>query len=189
MPDLRAPENDPIVVVGAGVIGASIAHHLVRAGREVVVIDSATPGTGVTAASFAWVGIAKSPADAYAGSLRGRARPEFDRVLTEITAPIGLRPFGALTWEESEERTRSFVSDHQAAGHRMELITAHEARMREPSLRDVPDVVAYAPDDVVDHHEHCGKARGDGCDCIVIPASRADNLINRAWRQRRSSHE
>ncbi|WP_426170611.1 NAD(P)/FAD-dependent oxidoreductase [Microbacterium sp. DWRC1-3] len=148
MSDLRAPANAPIVVIGAGVIGASIAHHLARAGREVVVLDSGTPGTGVTAASFAWVGIAKSPADAYAGSLRERARPEFDRVLTEITAPIGLRPFGALTWEESEERTRSFVSDHEAAGHRMKLITAYEARMREPSLRDVPDVVAYAPDDV-----------------------------------------
>lgn len=138
----------PIVVVGAGVIGASIAHHLARAGHEVVVLDSGTPGAGVTAASFAWVGIAKSPADAYAGSLRARARPEFDRVLTEITAPIGLRPFGAVTWEESDERTRAFVSDHQAAGHRMELITAHEARMREPRLHDVPDLVAYAADDV-----------------------------------------
>jgi len=148
MSDAPAPANAPIVVIGAGVIGASIAHHLARAGHEVVVLDRGTPGAGVTAASFAWVGIAKSSADAYAGSLRERARPEFDRVLTEITAPAGLRPFGAVTWEDSDALTRAFVSEHQAAGHRMELLTAHEARMREPSLRDAPDVVAYAPDDV-----------------------------------------
>ena len=148
MSDAPAPANAPIIVIGAGVIGASIAHHLARAGHDVVVLDRATPGAGVTAASFAWVGIAKSPADAYAGSLRERARPEFDRVLTEITAPVGLRPFGAVTWEDSDALTRAFVSEHQAAGHRMELLTAHEARMREPSLRDAPDVVAYAPDDL-----------------------------------------
>lgn len=148
MSDAPAPANAPIIVIGAGVIGASIAHHLARAGHDVVVLDSGIPGAGVTAASFAWVGIAKSPADAYAGSLRKSARSEFDRVLTEITAPIGLRPFGAVTWEESDALTRAFVSEHQAAGHRMELLTAHEALNREPNLRDVPDVVAYAPDDV-----------------------------------------
>ncbi|WP_091028677.1 NAD(P)/FAD-dependent oxidoreductase [Microbacterium oxydans] len=144
----RATERDRIIVIGAGVIGASVAHHLARAGHDVIVLDSRTPGAGVTAASFAWVGMAKSPADAYAGSVRQRARPEFDRVLTELTAPIGLRPFGAVTWEESEDLTRAFVADHQAAGHRMELLTAREVLMREPGLRDAPDVVAYAPDDV-----------------------------------------
>lgn len=148
MTETRGTESNRIVVIGAGVVGASIAHHLARAGHDVVVVDSGTPGAGVTAASFAWVGIAKSPADAYAGSLRERARPEFDRVLTELTAPIGLRAFGAVTWEESEDLTRAFVSDHQAAGHRMELVTADEARMREPNLRRIPAVVAYAPDDV-----------------------------------------
>lgn len=147
-PEDRLSESEPIVVIGAGVIGASIAHHLARAGHDVIVLDRGESGAGVTAASFAWVGMAKSPADAYAGSLRQRARPEFDRVLTELTAPIGLRPFGAVTWEESDALTRAFVSDHQAAGHRMEPLTAREALRREPGLRAVPDVVAYAPDDV-----------------------------------------
>ncbi|MBT2496792.1 FAD-binding oxidoreductase [Microbacterium sp. ISL-59] len=147
-PERRATEHDRIIVVGAGVIGASVAHHLARTGHDVIVLDRGAPGAGVTAASFAWVGMAKSPAAAYAGSLRQRARPEFDRVLTELTAPIGLRPFGAATWEESDALTRAFVSDHQAAGHRMELLTAREALMREPGLRAAPDVVAYAPGDV-----------------------------------------
>lgn len=147
-PERRATEHDRIIVIGAGVIGAAVAHHLARAGHDVIVLEREAPGAGVTAASFAWVGMAKSPADAYAGSLRQRARPEFDRVVTELPAPIGLRAFGAVTWEESDALTRAFVSDHQAAGHRMELLTADEARMREPGLREVPDVVAYAPDDV-----------------------------------------
>lgn len=57
------------VVIGAGVIGASIALELARGGRDVVVVDrSAGPGTGSTAASSAcvrfhystWEGVATS---------------------------------------------------------------------------------------------------------------------------------
>jgi glycine/D-amino acid oxidase-like deaminating enzyme len=58
-----------VVVVGAGVIGSSIAFELARAGRSVVVVDKASgPGQGSTSASSAvirfnystWDGIALS---------------------------------------------------------------------------------------------------------------------------------
>lgn len=148
MSERRTNHSDRVVVIGAGVVGAAAAHHLARAGHEVVVVDRGAPGAGVTAASFAWVGFAKSPAAAHADPLRRRAKAEFDRVLTELTTPTGLRPFGAITWEASEALTRAFVSGHQAAGHRIELLTGGEAMEREPTLRTAPDVVAWAPDDV-----------------------------------------
>lgn len=129
-------------------VGASIAHHLARAGRDVVVLDSGAPAAGVTAASFAWVGLAKSSADAYAEPLRGRAGSEIERVVTELSDPIGLRRCGAITWEETDAATSSFVAEHQAAGHRMELITGHEVAAREPALRTAPALAAYAPDDL-----------------------------------------
>nr|MDA3888631.1 FAD-dependent oxidoreductase [Allgaiera sp.] len=37
-----------IAVIGAGVIGLTIALRLARAGREVVLIDPATPGSGAS---------------------------------------------------------------------------------------------------------------------------------------------
>lgn len=148
MSERQRAQSDRIIVVGAGVVGAAVAHHLSRAGHDVVVLDRGTAGQGVTAASFAWVGVAKSSAAVHADPRRRRAMAEFDRVLTEVGEPIGLRRFGALTWEDTEALTCTFVSEHQAAGHRMELLTGREAMWREPTLRTAPDAVAYAPDDL-----------------------------------------
>ncbi len=44
-----------VVVAGAGIIGASIAYHLVKAGAEVTVIDRRGPATHASRASFAWI--------------------------------------------------------------------------------------------------------------------------------------
>ena len=43
----------PVVVVGAGIVGASVAYHLARDGVPVTVIAR---DAGVTASSFAWIG-------------------------------------------------------------------------------------------------------------------------------------
>jgi glycine/D-amino acid oxidase-like deaminating enzyme len=42
-------------VVGAGIIGASIAYHLAEAGARVTVFDKAGPAAGATRNSFAWI--------------------------------------------------------------------------------------------------------------------------------------
>ena len=45
-----------IVVIGAGIIGASVAFRLAKSGAaRVWIIDGSRPGTGTTSASFAWV--------------------------------------------------------------------------------------------------------------------------------------
>jgi glycine/D-amino acid oxidase-like deaminating enzyme len=44
-----------VTVVGAGIIGASIAYHLAAAGAKVTVLEQQTPGAGATMNSFAWL--------------------------------------------------------------------------------------------------------------------------------------
>ena len=44
-----------IVVVGAGIIGASIAYHLVKRGAKVVIVEAVRPGAGATEKSFGWI--------------------------------------------------------------------------------------------------------------------------------------
>src|SRR3546814_19080351 len=39
-------ENDPIVVVGAGIVGVCCALYLLRDGRRVILIDRGAPGEG-----------------------------------------------------------------------------------------------------------------------------------------------
>ena len=64
--------SSDLVVVGAGIVGASVAYHTARAGAVVTLIDAGRPGAGVTADSFAWIGasgVRTGPAAA-----RGRPR-------------------------------------------------------------------------------------------------------------------
>ncbi len=42
-------------VVGAGIVGASIAYHLAEAGAQVTVLEKTGPAAGATGKSFAWV--------------------------------------------------------------------------------------------------------------------------------------
>ena len=44
-----------IIVVGAGIIGASIAWHLAKAGAEVTVLEAGEPGGVATRNSWAWI--------------------------------------------------------------------------------------------------------------------------------------
>ena len=44
-----------VLIVGAGIIGASIAWHLVRAGARVTVIDARETGGIATRNSWAWI--------------------------------------------------------------------------------------------------------------------------------------
>lgn len=44
-----------VIVVGAGIVGASVAYHLLKSGSEVVLLDASEPASGTTSRSFAWV--------------------------------------------------------------------------------------------------------------------------------------
>jgi glycine/D-amino acid oxidase-like deaminating enzyme len=44
-----------VVIVGAGIVGASIAFHLTLRGTQVTVVDAGEPGQGASAVSFAWI--------------------------------------------------------------------------------------------------------------------------------------
>ncbi|MFE5877040.1 NAD(P)/FAD-dependent oxidoreductase [Rhodococcus sp. NPDC056506] len=139
--------DSPILVIGAGVVGASIAYHQARVGLRVTVLERGSVAGGVTGNSFAWVGLSKSAAETYSDPFRHGAAVEFDRLERELVEPFGLRRRGALTWEKTEAETRKFVDAHRALGHPVELIGEDEVLAREPGLRTAPAVAAYAPDD------------------------------------------
>jgi glycine/D-amino acid oxidase-like deaminating enzyme len=55
-----------VLVVGAGVIGCSLAHALALRGTDVTVVDSAAVGSGVSSSTFAWVNSNNKTPDSYA---------------------------------------------------------------------------------------------------------------------------
>ncbi len=68
-----------IVVVGAGIIGASIAWHLTRAGARVTILAAGDPGGLATPASFAWINASSGNPKPYF-DLRMRSMAEWTRL-------------------------------------------------------------------------------------------------------------
>ncbi|HEX9447115.1 MAG TPA: FAD-binding oxidoreductase, partial [Dongiaceae bacterium] len=48
-------ERKHVLIIGAGIIGASLAWHLQRRGARVTVLDAGTPGGIATRHSWAWI--------------------------------------------------------------------------------------------------------------------------------------
>ena len=106
--DARAYDQPPlggalkVAVIGAGIVGSSIAYRLSEGGAEVVMIDRAEPGSGTTSTSFAWVNANnKLPRDYFELNLAGmrehvRLRDEMGRDWLYST--------GNLIWAAGEEQ-------------------------------------------------------------------------------------
>lgn len=139
-----------VAVIGAGVIGASIAFRLARGGARVQLFDAARQaGAGVTGRSFGWINMINGdPTNAAAYALRRQACAAFDR-LAEILPEgfIGSRQ-GALFWCDKPDETDDLIQKHRAVGVTLEPLGPDQSLEREPSLRTTPELAAFAPDDL-----------------------------------------
>lgn len=87
----------PIAVIGAGVIGATIAFRLAEKGSDVLLLDRAEPGSGVTAASYAWINAnEKLPREYY--ELNTAAMEEYRRLAWRLAPALWYHADGNLIW-------------------------------------------------------------------------------------------
>jgi glycine/D-amino acid oxidase-like deaminating enzyme len=132
-----APAGGHVVVVGAGIVGASVAYHAARAGAAVTVVDTGRPGGGVTADSFAWVGSSGVRTGPAAG-IRATAAEEYRRVEAELPG-LPVTWSGSLSWRAE--------GGAPAAGPGQEVVDAATAMALEPNLRQAPEWAVWAPGD------------------------------------------
>jgi glycine oxidase len=185
-----------VVVIGAGVIGLSIAWRLAQRGAAVTVFDQATPGAGASNAAAGMLAIcAEAEPGEEALVALGRASqaswPAFARELEAAAGlPIDLRSEGTLLvalTADDQARLKHRLEFQQRLGLPVEWISGAEARRREPHLAPgIAGAVLSPEDHQVDNRkvvaalrvaaerpgviirEHCAVAR------IVISGGRAD---------------
>ena len=125
-----------VVVVGAGIIGASIALHLARRDVAVTVVESQQPGAGASGHSFAYINaFAKLPVAYH--DLNRRSMDMWDRFARLLEADVGLRWGGMLRWESTDqgaEELRRQVGQVQPWGYPSRLVDEAEMRRLEPGL-------------------------------------------------------
>jgi glycine/D-amino acid oxidase-like deaminating enzyme len=102
-------EDRGIVVVGAGIVGASLAYHLAGRGRPVTLIDAGLPGSGASEASFAWIGRPVS-SDLPSAPLRYVALDEYRRLESELPA-LAIRWTGSLSWDGFDDNPGPSTDD------------------------------------------------------------------------------
>ena len=144
-----------VAVIGAGILGASVAWRLARRGVQVTLIDKGKPGHGASSHSFAWINAgAKEPIGYHNLNRRSLEMwPRFAAAIGDDSDPanVGLRWGGKVSWESDAAAADALVQrvkQLQSWGYPTRLIDAAELRDLEPSLEVGPVVAAeYSPNE------------------------------------------
>lgn len=136
-----------VAVIGAGILGAAAAHHLARAGHDVVVLDRGAPGregSGTTAGNLHIQAVhtrrpgQEVPLDsARFLPLQRAASDRWEKVEAELETSVELRRSGGLTIAETPEQHAELLEKHEwerAAGLATEVVDGDTARAMLPQL-------------------------------------------------------
>lgn len=126
-----------VVIVGAGIIGATLAYHLSqRDGIDVTLLERDIPGSGASGHSFAWANaFGKDPREYH--TFNRRSLDMWYRLAHQLDTDIGIHYGGEMRWENDPQRAtqlRERVRQIQTWGYPCRLITRDEMLSLEPHL-------------------------------------------------------
>jgi glycine/D-amino acid oxidase-like deaminating enzyme len=135
-----------VAVIGAGIVGSSIAYRLSEGGAEVVMIDGAGPGTGTTSTSFAWVNANnKLPREYFELNVAGMR--EHERLRDEIGGDW-LHATGNLIWAEDQQDLEERVERLRSWSYAAEMLPASAVIEELEPEADLPEVrIAHFPEE------------------------------------------
>jgi len=158
-----------VVVVGAGIVGASVGYHLARAGADVLLLDGSLPASGASGSSFAWIGRGTATAPPEQLLLRREVLADYRRLEHELPG-VRVRWTGSLSWGADGPGPidgDGEGGDGDGDGGDGRLVDAAEVARVEPALRRLPARAAFqgrdgAVDPVAVTHALVDGMRGHG---------------------------
>ena len=145
-------ETADVVVVGAGVIGCSVAYYLAREGIKVILLEGEAIGSGASAhatGSLSLLGAEFSPGPSF--EMARAAYDEFPELVSELETATGMnllyqrRPSLRLALDEEEAALIQGMMEWQRHLVSMRWIDAEEVHAIEPRLS--PSLVGAAYED------------------------------------------
>ena len=123
-----------IIVIGAGIIGASAAYELQSSGADVLVLDAGR--ARATDASFGWINASFFETPEYF-NLRVEGIAAYHRLSERVEIPVSW--CGSLAWEFSGEAFDAQFNNLSAQGYPCRIIERDEIKALEPDLGAIPE--------------------------------------------------
>lgn len=151
-----APQQAAVVIVGAGIIGLSLAFELARRGEEVVVLERSRPGAGASGVAAGMLAPAaeaehEDPDLLHLAQESQRRYPDFVRAIEEHSGrSCELRQEGTLLValnRDDEDELERLATFQRRLGLACAPLTAEQARAREPQLSPRVTAALHAPHD------------------------------------------
>jgi glycine oxidase len=163
-----------VAIAGGGLIGATIAFELVRAGMHVALFDRQQPGEGSSWAAAGILSAAPENAGMISTVPLGRASlqlyPELVAAVEEISRQnVGYRARGtleALFSTDAQEKLSTIIALHHGLGLKAEPVSADDAREMEPALSPEVEAAVFRPDEACVDNRALTKA-------VLIAAERS----------------
>lgn len=137
-----------IIVIGGGIVGASVTFRLAQMGANVTLLEAGQIAGGTTAGSFAWINSSGKEPDHY-HQLNVDGMAELLGLARELGSAPWLHLSGNIEWaEETSDQTalRAKVEKLRSRGYPAELVSREEAQRLEPAIQIgdlVEDVARY----------------------------------------------
>ncbi|HYL74434.1 MAG TPA: FAD-dependent oxidoreductase [Bryobacteraceae bacterium] len=143
--------RESIVVVGAGIIGASIAYHLAKRGAKVMVIEASQPAAGASGKSFGWINATFSKRPRHYFDFNVQAIADWHRLQQELDGEPTVHWGGSVAWcppgVESIDLQRS-VLGHQQWGYAARFVDDSELHRLLPAVSPGEfDAACYCADE------------------------------------------
>ena len=135
------------VVIGAGILGASVAARLAEAGLRVTLLDQDRPGRATSRWSFAWINSNDKGPRPY-HDLNHAGIRAWAELAPDLDGDAWYRPSGHVELAASRAELEARVQRLTDWGYPARLVDVAEAAALEPALRAPPDVAAaFFPDE------------------------------------------
>ena len=146
------PKTADVVVIGAGVVGCSVAYYLAREGINVTILEREAIGSGASAhatGSLSLLGAEFSPGASF--QIARASSSEFQQIVPELESATGMdllyqrRPSLRLALDDEEAGLIKSLMVWQQPHVKMHWIDAHEVHSIEPRLS--PSIIGAVYED------------------------------------------